>query len=258
MKEKEGHYIYCIAAANQERDFPVKGIGDRGDSVYSICYKNIGAVISDSPVMKYPVSRKNTVAHQLVMEEVMKEYAILPVRFCTIAEDKEGISSKDRIKDKILRERYDEFKALLAEMDNKAELGLKALWTDMDLTFKEILNKNREIRMLKNKLGSMKGMEGHNERIRLGGLVKSALEKRKEKEANTILKPLKKISVDNRINDTFSDRMLLNAAFLVDQAQGEKFDSCVNELQESRNGRVKFKYIGPIPPANFVEIVVKW
>lgn len=258
MKEKEGHYIYCIVAANEERDFPVKGIGDRGDSVYSICYQNIGAVISDSLVMKYPVSRKNTVAHQLVMEKIMKDYTILPVRFCTIAEDNGRISSKDRIKDKILRERYDEFKALLAEMDNKAELGLKAMWTDIDLIFEEILETNKEIRLLKKKIASMKGTEGHNERIRLGGLVKSALEKRKEKEANTILKPLKKISVDNRINDTFSDRMLLNAAFLVDQAQGEKFDSCVNELQESRNGRIQLKYVGPIPPANFVEIVVKW
>ena len=258
MKEKEGNYIYCIVAANEERDFPLKGIGDRGDRVYSICHQNIGAVISDSPVMKYPVSRKNTIAHQLVMEELMKEYTILPVRFCTIAEDKEGVSSKDRIKQKILKERYDEFNALLAEMENKAELGVKALWTDMDLIFDEILNKNREIRILKNKLGTMKGTEGHNEKIRLGGLVKSALEKTKEKEANTILKPLKKISVDNRINDTFSDRMLLNAAFLVDHVHGEKFDSCVNELQENRNGRIQLKYVGPIPPANFVEIVVKW
>ena len=258
MKEKEGHYIYCIAAMNEEQDFPVKGIGDHGDRVYSICYKDIVAVISDSPVVKYPVNRKNTMAHQLVMEEVMKEYTILPVRFCTIAEAMDEVSAKDRIKEKILKERYDEFKTLLAEMDNKAELGVKALWTDMDLIFEEILETSKEIRMLKKKLGSMKGTEGHNERIRLGGLVKSALEKRKEKEANTILKPLKKISVDNRINDTFGDRMLLNAAFLVDQAQGEKFDSCVNELQESLNGRIQLRYVGPIPPANFVEIVVNW
>ncbi len=258
MKEKQGHYIYCITAMNEERDFPVKGIGDRGDRVYSICHQNIGAVISDSPVVKYPVSRKNTVAHQLVMEEVMKEYTILPVRFCTIAEDKEGISSKDRIKDKILKERYDEFNALLTEMENKAELGLKALWTDVDLIFEEILESSREIRILKKKIASMKGTEGHNERIRLGGLVKSALERKKEKEANKILNRLKKFFVDNRINDTFSDRMLLNAAFLVDQVQGEKFDSCVNQLDEINNGRIKLKYVGPIPPANFVEIVVKW
>ena len=258
MKQKEGHYIYCIVATNEERDFPVKGIGDRGDTVYSICYGEIGAVISDSPVIKYPVNRKNTIAHQLVMENIMKEYTILPVRFCTIAEDKEGVSSKDRIKEKILKERYEEFNALLAEMDNKVELGVKALWTDMDLIFKEILEGNREIRILKKRLASMKGTEGHNERIRLGGLVKSGLDQKKEKEASKILKTLKDLSADNRSNDTFSDRMLLNAAFLVDKRRGEEFDSCVNQLQESHNGRIKLKYVGPIPPANFVEIVVKW
>ena len=258
MKEKEGHYIYCIVAMNEERDFPVEGIGDRGDRIYSICYKDIGAVISDSPVMKYPINRKNTMAHQLVMEGVMKGYTILPVRFCTIAEDKDGVSAKDRIKEKILKERHDEFKALLAEMDNKVELGVKALWMDMDLVFGEILEGNREIRILKNKVASMKGTEGHNERIRLGGLVKAALARKKEKEAARILKALKKISADDRINDTFSDKMLLNASFLVDKDMGENFDCRVNQLEENNNERIKIKYAGPMPPTSFVEVVIKW
>ncbi|MFH1935267.1 MAG: GvpL/GvpF family gas vesicle protein [Pseudomonadota bacterium] len=258
MAEKEGNYIYCIIATNEERDFPVKAIGDREDRVYSICHKDIGAVISDSPVMKYPVSRKNTIAHQLVMEEIMKEYTILPVRFCTIAENSGAVSSKDRIKEKVLKARYDEFKALLAEMNNKAELGVKALWVDMDLIFEEVLNESKEIRVLKKKIASMTGTHEHNERIRLGGLVKSALERKSEKEANRILKTLKTLSADCKVNDTFSDRMLLNAAFLVDQAKGEKFDACVNELQDGADGRIKFKYVGPMPVLNFVEIVVKW
>jgi len=189
---------------------------------------------------------------------LMKEYTILPVRFCTIAEDKEGVSAKDRIKEKVLRERYEEFEDLLAEMDHKAELGVKALWTDIDLIFEEILEENKQIRILKKMVPSMKGADAHNETIRLGGLVKSALERKKEKEASKILKPLKKISHDNRINDTFSDRMLLNSAFLVDKDHSEEFDSIVSRLGESHNGRIKFKYVGPVPPANFVEIVVTW
>ena len=258
MNEKEGNYIYCIIASNEERDFPVKGIGEQGDGVYSIRHKDIGAVISDSPVIKYPVSRKNTIAHQLVMEEVMKQYTILPVRFCTIAESNGALSPKDRIREKVLKARYDEFNALLAEMNNKAELGVKALWVDMDLIFEEVLKENKEIRVLKKKIAYMKGTHEHNERIRLGGLVKSALERKSEKEANRILKTLKKFSADCKVNDTFSDRMLLNAAFLVDQAQEEKFDAWVDELQDGADGRIQFKYVGPIPPANFVEIVVKW
>ena len=258
MTEKEGDYIYCIIGTTEERDFSVKGIGDRGDRVYSISYGDIGAIISDSPIIKYPVSRKNTIAHQLVMEEMMKEYTILPVRFCTIAEDNGGVSSKDRIRQKILKERYDEFKALLAEMDNKAELGVKALWTDMDLVFGEILEGNREIRILKKRIASMKGTKGHNERIRMGGLVKEALEKKKEREANKILSPLKKISADHRVNPGYSDRMLLNAAFLVDQARGKAFDSAVSTLDEEYNERIRLKYVGPMPALNFVEIVVKW
>jgi hypothetical protein len=258
MTEKDGSYIYCIIASNEEREFPLKGIRDRGDSVYSICHKDIGAVISDTPVKRYPVSRKNTIAHQLVMEGIMKGHTILPVRFCTIAEDNGALLAKDRIKEKVLKARYDEFKALLVEMENKAELGVKALWTDMDLIFEEVLNESKEIRVLKKKIASMKGEKGHNERIRLGGLVKSALERKSEKAADRILKPLKKFSADCKVNDVFGDRMLLNAAFLVDQAKSEKFDACVGELQDGADGRIKFKYVGPMPVLNFVEIVVRW
>jgi len=35
---------------------------------------------------KYSVSRVNTMAHQKVMEAVMKQYAMLPVRFGTVGE----------------------------------------------------------------------------------------------------------------------------------------------------------------------------
>lgn len=258
MSEKEGNYIYCIIATNEERDFPVKAIGGREDRVYSICHKDIGAVISDTPIIKYPVSRKNTIAHQLVMEGLMKGYTILPVRFCTIAEDNGAVSSKDRIKEKVLKERYEEFRVLLTEMYNKTELGVKALWTDMDLIFEEILEGNKEIRILKKRIASMKGAEGHNERIRLGGLVKEALERKKEREANRILNPLKKISADHRVNPGYSDRMLLNSAFLVDQARTEAFDSTVSALDKEYNERIKLKYVGPMPVLNFVEIVVKW
>jgi len=65
--------------------------------------------------------------------------------------------------------------------------------------------------------------------------------------------------VDHRINRVFGDQMVLNAAFLVEADRKEKeFDAAVNELSTRDQGRTKFKYVGPTPPCNFVELTISW
>ncbi|GFP31522.1 GvpL/GvpF family gas vesicle protein, partial [Candidatus Hakubella thermalkaliphila] len=51
---EKGKYIYCIIGINEDRNFGSMGIGGRGDEVYTVCYQDLAAVISDSPIMKYP------------------------------------------------------------------------------------------------------------------------------------------------------------------------------------------------------------
>jgi len=54
------------------------------------------------------------------------------------------------------------------------------------------------------------------------------------------------------------DRMVLNAAFLVDKHREEAFDQLVKKLDEELEGRMVFKYTGPNAPFNFCEIAVTW
>ncbi len=50
-----------------------------------IGYGDLSMVISNSPMTNYVISRENVLAHEKVVEEVMKEFTVLLVRFCTIA-----------------------------------------------------------------------------------------------------------------------------------------------------------------------------
>jgi len=68
---------------------------------------------------------------------------------------------------------------------------------------------------------------------------------------------LKKISVDVRYNKTRGDDMICNAAFLVDRRWEKEFDIRVEELTKAHNQRIRFIYVGPVPPYSFVNIVVK-
>ena len=251
MPEKEGQYIYAIAAIDEEKSFGPIGIGDRKDGVYTVCHKDIGAVISASPVDKYSVTRVNTMAHQKVMEEVMKDYPLLPVRFGTIGEE------SDQIREKVLKARYGELKELLTYMEDKMEVGIKVLWTSKETIFREIVDENRDIRMLRDRLMSKKRRTQRDE-VHLGEMVRDALDVKKENEKKEILGALKDLCVEHKENNSFGDQMIANTAFLIPKDKEEEFDKVMDGLIVKYNGKMKFKYIGPVPPCNFVEIVVTW
>jgi len=249
---KIGQYIYAIVAADEERSFGSIGIGERNDEVSTVCYRDIGAVISPSPIVKYPVTRANTMAHQKVMEKAMNYYAILPVRFGTIAEKTE------LIKEKVLKARYNELKKLLTYVEDKTELGLKALWTDMKAIYQEIVDENRDIRLLKQRLMTQKVRSQRDQQIQLGEMVKKTLDTKRMREEKSILDVFKELCADHRTNNVFGDQMITNSAFLITNDLGNKFDDAVGKLSSKYDGRVKFKYVGPVPPCNFIEIVVTW
>jgi len=267
VKMEKGSYIYCIIGANGGKKFTpldgkyltrftLPGIGGGSDQIYSISYRDIAAVISASPVMRYPISRENTIAHQKVLEELMEEFTVLPVKFGTVASSKDGVCAADRIRGEVLKVRYGEFKELLVKMDNKIELGLKAIWTDMKTIFQEIVDENREIRKLRQKLFSKPVTQPFGEKATLGEMVIHALERKKSKEERDILNVLKDNYIDKRINKVFGDKMITNLAFLVERSKVEEFDRLVDKLDTTYDGRIKFKYVGPVPPINFVELVI--
>lgn len=247
----DNNYLYCIIGTGEARNFGPIGIGGRGDVVTTINYDNIAAVISGTPITKYELNRDNMVAHQKVVEEVMRDYTVLPVRFCTVSESVEDIR-------RVLRKRYGEFGNLLKDMDNKVELGVKALWKDLKGVFLEIGETEPEIRRLKEKVASVPPDKGYADRINLGRMVQEALEARKKREAENILGRLSRVSRKTVKNKLHGDSMILNAAFLVEGGRTKEFDEKMEDLGALHGDRLMFKYVGPVPPFNFVNIVVEW
>jgi len=87
-------YIYAIVDTENERKLSMPGIGDVNDEVSIICFNAMGAVISPTLTKEFPVSRKNTLAHQKIMEEVFKEHTVLPVKFGTVGDNIQIIQEK--------------------------------------------------------------------------------------------------------------------------------------------------------------------
>ena len=248
---KEGKYIYCIIEIETAvaKTFGSQGIGGRGDELYTVCFNDIAAVVSNSSIMRYKVSRENTLAHEKAIEEVMKEYTVLPVRFATITED------EDKVK-KILEKEYGKFKDLLNKMKDKKELGLKAIFHE-DIIYKDILEKYKEIRILKEKVATLPSEKTYFKRAEIGEMVEAALQKEKEIYKKDILNTLSALAAEVKINNSYYDLMVINAAFLVEKDKEAEFDQKVNELGAKYSSNIKFKYIGKVPPFNFVNLVIE-
>ncbi|MFH1903953.1 MAG: GvpL/GvpF family gas vesicle protein [bacterium] len=248
--EKEGKYIYCVVATSQERNFGPIGIGGRCDEVLTVGYNDLSMVVSSHPMTKFTVNRENMLAHEKIIEEVMKEFdSVLPVRFGTIA------SNADEIRN-LLDKRYREFKNALRDMDHKIELGVKGIWKNMEIIFKEIVQENKEIKKAKVKIQNGKGKKNIQSKREVGKEVFEALQKKKEKEAEKIVDALRRTSFDHKLNKTITDEMFMNAAFLVDKGREKEFDNIMDDLSEEYKDRVKFMYVGPLPVFNFVSIAI--
>lgn len=69
---------------------------------------------------------------------------------------------------------------------------------------------------------------------------------------------LKLLCTSVKSNDLVNDKMVLNATFLVDKMREPEFDDRIVTLSENHADHLKVKYVGPIPPFNFVELVIPW
>lgn len=244
-----GFYIYAIAATGTPVLLDVTGIDGNGEPVEALPQGDITAIASRCNANRYDVTRANMIAHQRVMEQAMKRWPILPVRFDTIAESREQIIKK------LLIPRYEEFRDLLDVMAGKVELGLKALWTDMPGIFAELVEENHDIKIAR---ARKQAPAAPADAVRLGEMVKNALDHKRAREARQFLRRFDGLWVDRKVNDLFGDPMILNASFLVESRREEEFDQRVDALGGEMNGRVRLKYVGPIPPSDFVAIVVTW
>lgn len=207
LVREERKYVYCVIPnSGKSESFGSKGIGNSGE-VYTIPYKAISTVVSDTPLTGYQPTEENIKIHNEVINLVMKEHSLIPMAFGMVFKDKEVLLS-------VLEKSYEAIKKTLALLDNKVELGIKI-----------VLNKE---------------------------LMELLDEERKSQFASYIFESLKKRAIESVNGKLFSERLLLNASFLVEKNKVEEFSKEVDKLKGMLAPKVQ--YTGPWPPYNFVKI----
>jgi hypothetical protein len=243
-----GKYVYCIIRNDRSREFGEIGIGS-GSRVYTVSHKDLAAVVSDTPIVIYDPTRENVLAHEFVNETVMREFTLIPMSFGTVFRSENDVLA-------LLKSTYQAFTDVLEKMQDKIEFGLKILW-DRDKVVAAIERDNDEIRRLKDEITRNAASSTYFARMQLGRLVEAAMEEASNRYVTDIHEQLKDVSVASRSNKVIGDRMILNAAFLVDRKDEKGFDERVKAISLQYEDLLTFKYTGPWPPYNFVNIKLK-
>jgi hypothetical protein len=254
--QRDGKYIYCIIASDYDVNLGPIGVGGRGDLVSTIGFDGLCMVVSDHPLSRFVVNPENMLAHQKVIEEVMKEFrSILPIRFGTIA------ATPDEIRN-LLNRRYSEFMELLKQFENKVELNVRATWKHMGMIYKEIDREHVELQKIRSEIDELHDPEVKNLKItKAGRLVEHLLEEKKGEEAGKIIDAFRKSVFEYKHNKVSGDAMFMNTAFLVNSGREMEFDNIMANLGWKYQDRCDFVYTAPLPIFNFIDLKIfpeKW
>src|SRR3954466_8360096 len=233
----EGRYVYGIIAGRDSLTFGKMGLGGNSEMVYTVNHGDIAAVVSKTSVFIFDPTRENALAHEHVIESVMRSHTIIPMSFGTV------FRTDDDIRE-VLRSIYPSLKDVLKQMSGKLEFGLKVTW-DRDRVIEELKRNHEEIHRFHIELTKKHLQSTYFARMQLGRMIDKALAERSADYVREIYDALRSICVASRDNKPIGDKMIMNAAFLIDRNRENDFDSAVNKVAQKFSDRLNFKYTGP-------------
>lgn len=240
----ECKYLYGIIRTEGEQD--LGPIGLRKARVYTIGFKDIAALVSDHPLTKIKPLRENLTPHHQVIKEAIQDFTIIPVAFGHI------VRSADEIRG-LLEVNYPEIDQELNRLCNKVEMGLKVLW-DVDDIFDHFLSRDRELRDFRDRIFGRSHQPTQAEKIELGRLFESKLNRERQKHAGKVLKVLSGYTVDSKMNPPAHEKVVMNGVFLIEKGKERLFEERVHLAAGLFDGHFSLDYSGPWAPHNFIEL----
>ena len=252
-----GRYVYCIAEAGEILSLGTTGID--GSEVYTIPAEGLCAIVHNCPAEPYSSDDKELVRrwvinHQAVVEAALSRFStVLPMRFDTIIQDKDGIDAEDNVRRWLIDE-GDELKKKLDRLREKEEYGVQVFWepktiaTMLSGTSPEIVKLEEEIR------SKPKGL-AYMYRQRLEKLLKEEVEKEAERCFRDFYHRIKgcvaEVKVE-RTKEVVDKQMLINLSCLVPRG---RTGSLADELEKinSEDG-FSVRFTGPWPPYSFATV----
>jgi hypothetical protein len=147
------------------------------------------------------------------------------------------------------------FDSTFAELRGCTQLEVSATW-DIDTVFADIAGEEAVDR-LKARIVDNAPAATTAQRLALGRLVKASLERRRAAVATHISHALRAVAVDAIACPVAADRAVLHLVLLLKADALGEVDRCLETLDAAYGGRLHFRCVGPMPPANFATLEIE-
>jgi hypothetical protein len=238
-------YLYGIINSSDQIKESIYGL--EGSGVYNIPLCDIGAVVSEISQPIRGVTKGAVLEHEAVVEKLMENFTILPVRFQTIIDGRDNLLS-------MMQSYYKDFKDNLERLHNKLEFGIKVIWPADKV-------KENIIKALKK--GGQRMPESDSsvsKRFIKEKFEKYEIDKEFEAKADRFIKVMdiffSKFAAEKKLGKLKTENLLLDAVYLVEKDRQNDFREAFEHIKNAHTG-LKYLFSGPWPPYNFVVLSKK-
>jgi len=262
MPIKDLIYVFCVTRTKpRHTDFEKLGIGIYpiySQGTYAIVSKVSATEFSEDGLKKKLADmgwvEKNVRQHELIVEEIMKETPVLPLKFATVFQTEENVVN-------LLKKHGMEFKKIIADLENKEEWGLK-IYCDLEKLKATLKTKDEMIRGKGQEIASAGKGKAYFLKKKRDKLLENTISRRISEYTQDSFERLRKISFEAKINKTLprevtekKDEMVLNSAFLVTNKRTKEFKGVLEHLKAKYSDKgMGLDCSGPWPPYNFCSL----
>jgi len=234
-------YVYGITRNGHPlRVTDRKGVGPDPAPLRVVSGSRLAAVVSDAPDDLRP-KRRDLEAHEAVLEALIADGAVLPMRFGALASDDASVERE-------LDERADWYGERLDGLDGRREVNVKAFHHEQAV-LSELLRTDPSLRESNEALRG--GIGDHHTRIDFGERVLNALEGIRTRDAGQLLAVLSPYAADV-FQGPPVDGGFLNVSFLVDADKADDLRAAAQELGRRAADVLELRVSEPLPPYSFV------
>ena len=257
MADERAVWLYCVARRDEDLPAGLPGVDPR-NAVERIERDDLAALVSRVPLDEFGAEplRRNlndlgwlervARAHEAVLERALEHATIVPVRLCTIFEDEDGAL-------RLLDDEREAFAEALGGLAGRREWSVKLLVDRSALlaaagageaepsdegTGAAYLLRRRHERELRDRADTI-----------ASELVRDVHARLSDEAADAVVNPPQNRDLSGHEGD-----MLLNGAYLVEDAAVDRLRAVLAELEERhRDLGARLELSGPFPPYNFVQ-----
>jgi len=243
-----GQYVYCVIPAPAQERID-------GDGINTICHEDIAAIVSPAKPLDLAKMCKNDLArmllaHQKAIELIMESsISVIPFRLGTYAvteaEVVEILSKGSRL-----------IRRLFSEIGDKTEMDVVATWADFAFVLKEA-GEEDEIKKYREALGGDPRGVSVDDQIKVGIMVKQALDRKRLEISCLIAEKLATVSCAQRAHESMDDQMVMNYAFLAEVSHRQRVEHALDELDAQFAKKLNFRCVGPLAPYSFYTLDLK-